>query len=257
LVLFFRKEQDSSFSEEKVAKRLLFLVLPRHTPWVNSVRMRGLMAVQKGAIRKRDAERTRHAILTAARREFAQHGYLGARIEKIVKAADCNIRLLYHHFGNKRKLYLTILEDAYQHIRAEEAKLAFDPARPLEGLLELLDFTFDYFQKNPTFEGLLRAENMMRGKFVKQSTRVPEQGFPLVGKIQSLIDAGQRQGVLRNDLDAVDLYVTITALSRFHLANAFSLSALLGTDLTRPEWRQKRLERSRQLFRAYLTDRTN
>jgi hypothetical protein len=27
LVLFFRKEQDSSFSEEKEAKRLLYLVL--------------------------------------------------------------------------------------------------------------------------------------------------------------------------------------------------------------------------------------
>jgi hypothetical protein len=27
LVLFFRKEQESSFSEEKEAKRLLFLVL--------------------------------------------------------------------------------------------------------------------------------------------------------------------------------------------------------------------------------------
>jgi hypothetical protein len=29
LVLFFRKEQDSSFSEEKEAKRLLLLVLPQ------------------------------------------------------------------------------------------------------------------------------------------------------------------------------------------------------------------------------------
>jgi hypothetical protein len=31
LVLFFRKEQESSFSEEKEAKRLLFLVLRHDT----------------------------------------------------------------------------------------------------------------------------------------------------------------------------------------------------------------------------------
>jgi hypothetical protein len=31
LVLFFRKEQESSFSEEKEAKRLLFLGLRHHT----------------------------------------------------------------------------------------------------------------------------------------------------------------------------------------------------------------------------------
>jgi hypothetical protein len=32
LVLFFRKEQDSSFSEEKEAKRLLFLIIGLKNP---------------------------------------------------------------------------------------------------------------------------------------------------------------------------------------------------------------------------------
>ena len=38
--------------------------------------------------RKRDAERTRKAILAAALKEFSQAGFAGARIEKIVAGPD-------------------------------------------------------------------------------------------------------------------------------------------------------------------------
>ncbi|MFY8210354.1 MAG: TetR/AcrR family transcriptional regulator, partial [Caulobacter sp.] len=65
-----------------------------------------------GAPRKRNAERTRKAILAAALKEFAQAGFAGARIEKIVKAAKCNIRMLYHYFGDKKGLYMAVLESA-------------------------------------------------------------------------------------------------------------------------------------------------
>ena len=41
------------------------------------------------APRKRNAERTRKAILAAALKEFSQAGFAGARIEKIVKSARC------------------------------------------------------------------------------------------------------------------------------------------------------------------------
>jgi AcrR family transcriptional regulator len=76
------------------------------------------------APRKRNAERTRKAILTAALKEFSQAGYAGARIEKIVKAAKCNIRMLYHYFGDKKGLYLAVLEAAYDDLRILREKPA-------------------------------------------------------------------------------------------------------------------------------------
>jgi AcrR family transcriptional regulator len=202
--------------------------------------------------RKRDAERTRRQIMAAALKEFAQQGYSGARIDKIAQSAKCNIRMLYHYFGSKKNLYVAVLEAAYADIRGKEAKLKIDLDQPLDGLLELLRFTFHYFEKNPQFEGLLRTENMMHGKFVRHSTHVTESGFSLRKTIAELIANGQNQGAFRSDLDPVQVYVTITALSRFHLANAFSLSALLDTDMTRPEWRQARWNHSVELMKAYL-----
>jgi AcrR family transcriptional regulator len=205
------------------------------------------------APRKRDPERTRKAIMAAALKEFAQAGFAGARIERIVKAAKCNIRMLYHYFGDKKGLYMAVLESAYVDLRAREAALTIDFDKPLDGLLELQRFTFDYFEKNPRFEGLLRNENLMHGKFAAQSRVVTETAFPLRRTIERLIDSGQRQGLFPSKLDPVQIYVTIAAMSRFHLANGYSLSATLGTDMTSADWRRARLDHVLALLEGYLT----
>ena len=62
--------------------------------------------------------------------------------------------------------------------------------------------------------------------------------------------AGERQGVFRKGIDPVQLYVTITSLSRFHLANGYTLSVLLDTDLRSAEWRIARLEHGAELLRS-------
>ncbi len=203
-------------------------------------------------VRKRDSERTRAALMKAALKEFALHGFSGGRIDRIAKAAKCNIRMLYHYFGDKKGLYVAVLEAAYADLRHKEAALKIDVEQPLEGMLELMRFTYLYFQNNPMFEGLLRAENMMQGKFVLRSKPVPEGAFSLKKTIADLIASGQAKGIFRDNLDPVHVYVSITALSRFHLANAYSMSAVLGADLRDKDWRKQRLEHSMELLRAYL-----
>jgi len=54
-------------------------------------------------------------ILGAAMREFAKHGFAGARVERIVSRADVSPRSLYYHFGSKRGLYDAVRE----HLRAQ------------------------------------------------------------------------------------------------------------------------------------------
>lgn len=49
-------------------------------------------------------------ILTAAMGEFAEHGYAGARVERIYKRADVSPRSIYYHFGSKRGLYDAVRE---------------------------------------------------------------------------------------------------------------------------------------------------
>lgn len=203
-------------------------------------------------VRKRDSERTRAAILKAATREFSANGFSGARTERISALAKCNIRLLYHHFGNKKALYVAAIEAAYEDLRTKEAALVFDYDDPTGCVEQLFRFTFAYFQNNPYFEGLLRTENMMQGKFVRQSKSVPEAAANLKQVLKRIIAAGEAKGEFRPGVDADHLYVTITALSRFHISSSYSLSALLQTDMRSAEWREGWLAHGINLIRAYV-----
>lgn len=201
---------------------------------------------------KRDSERTKATIWKSAFDEFSRAGYSGARMDRIASSAKCNVRLLYRYFGSKKQLYMAVLERAYADIRSKEAKLNLAKEAPLDGILKLAHFTFHYFAENPQFESLLNNENMMGGKFVQRSKRVSQSADNLRDALGNLIRRGEASGTFRAGLDPVQIYVTIAALSRFHHANAHSLSALLETDLTTDAWRRKRLEHAVELLQAYL-----
>ena len=56
----------------------------------------------------RESHLTQKKILNAAKKEFADKGYSGARMNSIAKRAGVNQALLYYHFENKENLYLSI-----------------------------------------------------------------------------------------------------------------------------------------------------
>ena len=154
-----------------------------------------------GSVRKSNSARTKSAILNAALKEFSQRGYSGARTERIAQLAKCNIRMLYQYFGSKEALYLAVLERAHLDIRAGESKLNLQDEEPLEGILKLLRFTFDYWANNPEFNDLLVNENLMLGKFMFRSKRVVRTAMPLRDSIADLVRRGQANGVFRPGLD--------------------------------------------------------
>ncbi len=201
---------------------------------------------------KRDPARTRAALLEAATRDFAANGFAGARTERIAATAKCNIRLLYHHFESKEGLYRAAIEAAYADLRAREAELEYDLADPLGCIDRLLRFNFAYFEANPDLDGLLRVENAFQGRFIRQSRQVQGEGQGLRARIEAVLAAGVEQGTIRPGVDPLQLYVTIAGLSRFHLANAWSLAIGLDQDLTSPAWRAERLEHCSAMLRAWL-----
>lgn len=60
----------------------------------------------------RDPEATRERMRTTSRNEFCEHGFSGARAERIARAAKADIQMLYRHFGDKQHLYIAVLDDA-------------------------------------------------------------------------------------------------------------------------------------------------
>jgi len=89
------------------------------------------------------AESTRNALVAAARRLFVERGYHATSTEQIVALAGVGTRgALYHHFADKRALFVAVFEAVEQDLVAA-AGAAIQEEPPLEilrnGLIDFLD----------------------------------------------------------------------------------------------------------------------
>ena len=206
---------------------------------------------------QRDPEGMRLRILEAAKQEFAAHGLAGARVDRIAAKADANKRMLYYHVGNKEDLYLTVLEGAYEKIRAEERGLDLEHLDPPEAIKRLIDFTWSYFLRNPEFLALLNTENLARAKHLKRSTRVKSMHSPFVEMIRTVVNRGVASGDFPVAVDPVQLYISIAALSFFYLSNSATLSVIFGRDLLAHDAKDERRDHMVALVLAALTGKSS
>ena len=185
-------------------------------------------------VRKLAAQATREAILCAATKVFARHGFAGGRIEQISKAAKSHDRMIYYYFGSKEALFIAVIEDTYRRFNDAEQALALDPSQPRQALDNMIRFVWGYYQKNPEFITLLNSENLLRGKHIGKSTRAREYSSPALAITDRVLQTGIEQGLFRADLSARDLYLMIASMAYFYLSNRFTLSSFLGENLAAP-----------------------
>ena len=205
---------------------------------------------------QRDPEGMRLRILEAAKQEFAANGLAGARVDRIAAKAGANKRMLYYHVGNKEDLYLTVLEGAYEKIRAEERTLDLEHLDPPEAIKTLITFTWNYFLRNPEFLALLNSENMARAKHLKRSTKVKSMHSPFVEMIRTVVRRGVASGDFQASVDPVQLYISIAGLCFFYLSNSATLSVIFGRDLLNRESKDERLNHMVALVLAALTGKS-
>jgi TetR/AcrR family transcriptional regulator len=204
-------------------------------------------------VRRRNPAKSKESILKAAAVEFCQHGYRGGRVDAISRRAKANMRLLYHYFGDKAGLYVAVLEHVYTEIRAEEQRLKLGDLEPVEGMRRLIRFTFDFFGKHHDYVSLINSENLLRAEHIKKSERIRSLTLPLVSSIEDLLRRGAAAGAFRTDVDPVQLYVSITAQSYFHVSNRHTLSAMFDRDLGDPAWIRERRRHAEDVILTWLT----
>ena len=107
-----------------------------------------------------NTEETRRRLKEAAVVEFAAEGLAGARMDRIAERAGINKERLYKYFGDKERLFATVLAD-------EMAKIA--EAIPPEILTEVdigeyAGRCYDYPVAHPHFARLLQWEALAYGE---------------------------------------------------------------------------------------------
>lgn len=141
--------------------------------------------------KQRQSQATKERLLAAAFEEFQLHGLAGARVDRIAERAESNKRLIYVYFGDKEKLFDTVM---VRDIEAMIDAVPFD-AYNLPGYAVAL---FDYLEDRPEVLRLFSWRNLER----TETSEVEQASYR--AKVTQIAEA-QRAGQLDAKLPAVHM----------------------------------------------------
>ncbi|THV36378.1 TetR/AcrR family transcriptional regulator [Glycomyces buryatensis] len=183
------------------------------------------------ARRARDPQRTRSEILDVATGEFSANGFAGARVDEIAAKTRTTKRMIYYYFGSKQGLYLAVLERAYATIRSLEQQVDVEHLDPVAAIRQLSELTFDHHESHPDFIRLVGIENIHEAKHLAESEVLPGLSQPAVSVIGRILDRGRAEDIFRDDVDALDVHMMISAFCVFRIANRYTFNTVFGRDL--------------------------
>ena len=154
-----------------------------------------------GRVNLVSADSTKIRIIAAATQGFAAHGLAGARVGRIAMTAGANKERLYAYFGNKERLFGTVLRQTLSRSDAWVPERAEDLG---EATGELFDLAF----RRPELVRLL-AWWRLEGARVELS---PDDLEPYRHNIDD-IAAAQRSGLIGKGWDPADLLAIVGALA--------------------------------------------
>lgn len=170
--------------------------------------------------RQRDAERTREALLDAARAEFAAKGLAGARVLAIAERAGVNKQMISYYFDGKDGLYQALLEQWHE----EEQQLA-EPGVSLE---ELVWRYLEVGHRQPDLQRLFIRENLDQNP----SDVTHEPDAPEVQDLR----ARQAAGEIAEELDPAFVLLVLQAAVVAGVIFPGDVKRYLGLDPTSPAY---------------------
>jgi AcrR family transcriptional regulator len=189
----------------------------------------------KTPTRTNDPEKTKADILAVACEEFAERGFAGARVDEIAARTRTSKRMIYYYFESKDGLYKVVLADYYRRLRDAERSLHLEDHEPLDALAELVGFTFDWHATHPEGVRLIMTENIHQGRYVQQIQDAEALNSVVINSVRSICERGIKAGVVRPDIEPVDLYQSIAALNFFNVSNRYTFSKIFHRDMASPE----------------------
>jgi AcrR family transcriptional regulator len=202
-------------------------------------------------------QRTRTRILRAATMIFAAKGPDAARVDEIAACARVNKRMLYHYFGTKRGLYLSVLQETYERIGQISAEV-IDKTRDVRELLdEMLREYFGFLQQNPEFIALLNWENSTRAEGLKTIAQFSNPAKPFMTAFHRALDREQKKFNIQEDVDIKYLMMACLALCTYYFTNHHTLSATFEMDLDDPACTQQWIDHVRRLILDGIVYRKN
>jgi AcrR family transcriptional regulator len=210
-------------------------------------------SVKKSKTRTNDPDRTKADIIAVATEEFSEHGLSGARVDSIAERTRTSKRMIYYYFQSKEGLYREVLVNYYLTLRNAERELNLDDLPPLEALEKLVHFTVDFHNQHGDDVRLVITENMLRGRHIKTLPSLEPINSVVINAVRRICERGAKDGVMRDGIDAIDLYMSIAALSFFNISNRHTFSIIFNTDMESAEALEHRKGSITDMILRYVT----
>ena len=142
----------------------------------------------------------RDAILRAATKVFAQHGYFQSQVADVAKVAGVAAGTVYLYFKGKDDLLVSIFERSMREVLAEGRAAIEGIADPAERLRQLAHLHLGRLGRDRSLAVVFQVELRQSVKFMERfSESFLQDYFKL---IRQAIADGQQRGAFRKDLSA-------------------------------------------------------
>jgi AcrR family transcriptional regulator len=147
---------------------------------------------------KEEAEKTRESLLDAALTVFSARGYAAAGLQEIAEEAGVTRGAIYHHFGSKAELYITLLnETSAAGGRATEQAIA-EGGTFTDVFRRILVYTFALLEDDHRVRDAMELYMFKTGSDpdlagINQTRKAEAALFTqqIAGFVQQAIDAGE------------------------------------------------------------------
>ena len=190
------------------------------------------------------------AIVDIATQEFVEKGLAGARIDEI--AGKSTKRKIYYYFEGKDELYRAVLARAYRRVRESESTVDVTSGTAADALRRLIAHDVKYHSEHPELVRLVMNENIHRAEHLKQIQGAAQGNRPVIDLLQGILARGEKEGLFRPGIDAIELHMNMTALAFYNVSNQFTFSHNFGIDMQSPAAIARRAEQVGDIILAWV-----
>lgn len=181
---------------------------------------------------------TEQRILIAAREEFAQKGFYGAKTITIAQAAGVTHAMLHYYYRTKQRLYDRIAEDNLNRMFSVLSILVTDDIGSIfDTMRSIIEMQMDFFSENPQIPRFIINELSRNTSIINLFTDNAKNKFgALISLLQKQITEGVRQNQCRYvNADSILLDILSLDTAPFILVPAL-LTIFIQGDMTFQEF---------------------
>lgn len=153
---------------------------------------------------KKDAEVTRQQLLKSALRVFGEKGFAATRLEDIAEAANVTRGAIYHHFGNKQELFVTLFKERIDPFFDIMTQTLAENASPLERIRKMLLVIFENIEHNKEFQAHQQLDLMdidIKNEIKELKEYMRTRGETIFKILIQLIKSGKESSEIKKEAD--------------------------------------------------------